>query len=57
MHLFVRKYKEIDRKVQPYIYIGKGDVVKYEGEKPIKVHIELHNKVPENLYVEFTKNV
>lgn len=57
LHLFVRKYKEIDRKVQPYIYIGKGDVVKYEGEKPIKVHIELHNKVPENLYVEFTKNV
>ena len=57
LHLFVRKYKEIDRKVQPYIYIGKGDVVKYEGEKPIKVEIKLHNRVPENLYVEFTKRV
>lgn len=57
LHLFVRKYKEIDRKVQPYIYIGKGDVVKYAGEKPIKVEIKLHNRVPENLYVEFTKRV
>lgn len=57
LHLFVRKYKEIDRKVQPYIYIGKGDVVKYEWEKPIKVEIKLHNRVPENLYVEFTKRV
>ncbi|XZI46079.1 DUF3427 domain-containing protein [Clostridium perfringens] len=57
LHLFLRKYKEIDRKVQPYIYIGKGDVVKYAGEKPIKVEIELHNRVPENLYVEFTKNI
>lgn len=57
LHLFVRKYKEIDKKVQPYIYIGKGGVVKYEGEKPIIVEIELHNKIPENLYVEFTKKV
>ncbi|HAT4263772.1 TPA: DEAD/DEAH box helicase [Clostridium perfringens] len=57
LHLFIRKYKEIDGKTQSYIYIGKGDVVKYEGDKPIKVEIELNNRVPESLYVEFTKKV
>ncbi|MBU5486673.1 DEAD/DEAH box helicase [Clostridium sp. MSJ-8] len=57
LHLFVRKYKEIDKKVQPYIYIGKGDTIKYEGEKPITVKLKLENKIPESLYIEFTKKV
>lgn len=57
LHLFVRKYKEIDKKVQPYIYIGKGDTIKYEGEKPITVELKLENKIPESLYIEFTKKV
>lgn len=57
LHLFVRKYKEIDRKIQPYIYIGKGNTIKYEGEKPITVVIELEHEVPSNLYIEFTEKV
>ena len=57
LHLFIRKYKEIDKRVQPYIYIGKGNSIKYEGEKPIKIYLELENKVPEELYLEFTKRV
>lgn len=57
LHLFVRKYKEIDRKIQPYIYIGKGDTVEFAGEKPITVKLKLQNKIPENLYTEFTKKV
>lgn len=57
LHLFVRKYKEIDNKVQPYIYIGKGDTVEFEGEKPITVKLKLQNKISENLYTEFTKKV
>ena len=57
LHLFVRKYKEIDGKVQPYIYIGKGDTINFEGEKPITVKLELQNRIPENLYIEFTKKV
>ncbi|MFE4352058.1 hypothetical protein [Peribacillus butanolivorans] len=24
IHLFIRKYKEIEGKTEPYIYIGKG---------------------------------
>lgn len=57
LHLFLRKYKEIDGKVEPYIYIGKGDVFEYEGEKPITVQIELEHKLPGPLYTEFVVKV
>ena len=57
LHLFVRKYREIDGKTEPFIYIGKGYSVEYEGEKPITVKLELENEVPANLYLEFTKKV
>lgn len=57
LHLFIRKYKEIDRSIQPYIYIGKGNTLSYQGEKPITINLELENKVPGNLYIEFTKKV
>ena len=57
LHLFVRKYKEIDGKTEPYIYIGKGDSVEYEGERPITVKLRLEHEIPGNLYTEFTKKV
>ncbi|MBE6069377.1 MAG: DUF3427 domain-containing protein [Clostridium lundense] len=57
LHLFVRKYREIDGAVEPYIYIGKGNTIKYEGEKPITVLLELENEIPSSLYVEFNKKV
>ncbi|WP_327078014.1 DUF3427 domain-containing protein [Peribacillus frigoritolerans] len=57
LHLFIRKYKEIDGKTEPYIYIGKGNTVEYEGEKPITVTMELENEVPASLYTEFSKRV
>ncbi|AGY77722.1 DEAD/DEAH box helicase [Clostridium autoethanogenum] len=57
LHIFVRKYKQIDGIVQSYIYIGKGDVVEYEGEKPITVKIKLQNEISVNLYTEFIKKV
>ncbi|WP_312470316.1 DEAD/DEAH box helicase [Neobacillus sp.] len=57
LHLFIRKYKEIDGKTEPYIYIGKGNSIHFEGDKPITVRMELENEVPANLYTEFTKKV
>lgn len=57
LHLFVRKYKQIDGVVQPYIYIGKGNTVEYSGEKPITVKIKLDNIAPVNLYTEFVEKV
>ncbi|KOC32585.1 DEAD/DEAH box helicase [Clostridium botulinum] len=57
LHLFVRKYKTIDRIVQPYIYIGKGDVAEFYGEKPITTILKLENKVPHGIYTEFIEKV
>lgn len=57
LHLFVRKYKVIDGQSEPYIYIGTGDTVQYEGERPITVKIKLHNEIPSTLFTEFTKKV
>jgi len=57
LHLFIRKYREIDGKTEPYIYIGKGNSVQFEGDKPITVRMELENEVPSSLYTEFTKKV
>ena len=57
LHLFVRKYREIDGKSEPYIYIGKGDTVEFEGEKPITVKLKLENEVPAGIYREFVEKV
>ncbi|HID0814803.1 DEAD/DEAH box helicase [Clostridium botulinum] len=57
LHIFIRKYGKIDGVVQKFIYIGKGDVISYKGEKPITVEIKLYNKVPTYLYNEFVKKV
>ncbi|WP_249292261.1 DUF3427 domain-containing protein [Metabacillus flavus] len=57
LHLFIRKYKEIDGKTEPYIYIGQGSTVEYEGAKPITVKIKLENEIPASLYTEFTTKV
>jgi superfamily II DNA or RNA helicase len=57
LHLFVRKYREIDGKNEPFIYIGKGDTVKFKGEKPITVLLKLNNEIPVPLFTEFTKKV
>ncbi|RHW43475.1 DUF3427 domain-containing protein [Neobacillus notoginsengisoli] len=57
LHLFIRKYKEIDGKNEPFIYIGKGNTVSFEGNNPITVQMELEHELPHNLYIEFTKKV
>ncbi|MGG3943204.1 DEAD/DEAH box helicase [Peribacillus psychrosaccharolyticus] len=58
LHLFVRKYKEIEKnKTEPYIYIGRGDVVAFEGEKPITTKVKLEHPIPAALYTELTVKV
>lgn len=57
LHLFVRKYKDIDGKRQPYIYIGKGNTVEFTGEKPITVKLQMESKIPEKIYTEFIMKV
>ncbi|MGL4656801.1 MAG: DEAD/DEAH box helicase [Sarcina sp.] len=55
MHLFVRKYKDVDGVTQPYIYMGKCDSVANFGEMPIVAHLKLQNKVPNRIMNEFVK--
>jgi hypothetical protein len=53
IHLFVRKFKQLDGVIEPYIYIGEGDVVSFEGERPINFQLGLHDEVPIDIYNEF----
>ncbi|MEM5593985.1 DUF3427 domain-containing protein [Niallia circulans] len=57
LHLFIRKYKEIDGKTEPYIYIGKGNTIEFEGDKPITVIMELEHTLPTRIYNEFVVKV
>ena len=56
LHLFVRKFEEVEGVTQPFVYLGK--VVPFsdaaEGNKPITIHFALENPVPEDLYLDFT---
>lgn len=57
LYLFVRKFKVVDNNTEPYIYLGKGDVTRFQGNKPITTEITLHHEVPMTLYLEFTTKV
>lgn len=53
LHLFVRKFVQIDKKTQNFIYLGLANCVRFEGNKPIDVVLELEEKVDEVLFGEF----
>jgi hypothetical protein len=57
LHLFVRKYRELDGKSEPFIYIGKGDTIEHEWEKPITVKLKLEHEVPASIYREFVEKI
>ena len=58
LHLFVRKFKEVENIPQDFIYLG--DVVTHKdsasGEKPVKMNFALH-EVPQDLYNDFITKV
>lgn len=53
VHLFVRKYKTVNKVTQRYTYIGTSDAISHKNEKPIEIQYALHNKMPTVLYQEF----
>lgn len=57
LHLFVRKIKEIDGIIQPFIYLGKADCIEKDGEKPITLQLKLENKIPPALYDELNSPI
>lgn len=56
LHLFVRKFKKVEGVTQPFVYLGK--VVPFsdsaEGNKPITIQFALENRVPDDMYLDFT---
>ncbi len=57
LHIFVRKFVLVDKKTQGFIYLGLANTIKYEGNKPIYVHLKLEKPLDNKLYEEFTKIV
>lgn len=53
LYFFMRKFNKIDGITQPFVFVGEGTVIDYEGEKPIKCKIKLKNAIPVDLYKEF----
>jgi hypothetical protein len=55
LHLFVRKFEEIEGITQPFMYLGEvftyKDTVK--NNKPIMMEFGLRNPVPEDIYRDF----
>ncbi|MGB6327982.1 MAG: DEAD/DEAH box helicase [Halarcobacter sp.] len=55
LHIFVRKSSHVDKKVQGFIYLGKANSFKYEGNKPINLELRLENPLSDKLFEEFTR--
>ena len=57
LHIFVRKFAQVDKKTQDFIYLGLANSIKYEGNKPISLELKLQIPLSDKLYEEFTKIV
>jgi len=57
LHIFVRKFAQVDKKTQRFIYLGLANTIKYENEKPIDCVLKLEKPLSDNLFEEFTKIV
>ncbi len=57
LHIFVRKFVQVDKITQGFIYLGLANCIKYWDDKPIFIHLKLENELSDELYEEFTKVV
>lgn len=55
LHIFVRKYVQVDKKTQDFIYLGVANTLKYWDNKPISLELKLENPLSDKLFKEFTK--
>lgn len=53
LHFFMRKFNKIDGITQPFLYLGKGVVESYFGEKPIVCTIKLDERIDDKIYLDF----
>jgi superfamily II DNA or RNA helicase len=57
LHIFTRKFSQVDKKTQGFLYIGLADTISYSDNKPISLVLKLQKSLNEKLYEEFTKVV
>ena len=57
LHIFVRKFSHVDKKVQGFIYLGLANAQNYKNNKPIDLELKLENPLNDKLYEEFTRIV
>lgn len=59
LHLFVRKFEKIENITQPFIYLGQVSTFpeSANGNKPITMRFALHNRVPDELFMDFITKV
>ncbi|MFW2568670.1 DEAD/DEAH box helicase [Aliarcobacter butzleri] len=57
LHIFVRKFVQVDKKTQDFIYLGVANTLKYWDNKPINLELKLENPLSDKLFEEFTKIV
>ncbi len=57
LHIFVRKFVQVDKKTQDFIYLGIANILKYWNNKPINLELKLENPLSDKLFEEFTKIV
>ncbi|QKF80854.1 DEAD/DEAH box helicase [Halarcobacter ebronensis] len=55
LHIFVRKFSHVDKKVQKFSYLGLADCIEYNGNKPINTILKLRKELNDELFEEFTK--
>ncbi|MDS1369469.1 DEAD/DEAH box helicase [Aliarcobacter butzleri] len=55
LHIFVRKFVQVDKKTQDFIYLGVANTLKYWDNKPISLELKLENSLSDKLFEEFTK--
>ncbi|MCT7650707.1 DEAD/DEAH box helicase [Aliarcobacter butzleri] len=57
LHIFVRKFVQVDKKTQDFIYLGVANSLRYWDNKPINLELKLENPLSDKLFEEFTKIV
>ncbi|WP_042341424.1 DEAD/DEAH box helicase [Bacillus timonensis] len=55
--LFVREYKQENGHTAPFVFLGKADYVKHEGNKPMSFVWKLREEMPSYLVSRANKNV
>ncbi|MGM0519241.1 MAG: DEAD/DEAH box helicase [Campylobacterota bacterium] len=57
LHIFVRKFVEVDKKRQKFIYLGLANTLSHKNSKPVEVKLKLEKPLTDKLFEEFTKLV